>query len=369
MITRGMHMVGSYPAGTTGEAMTELLELVGPHLSTLPDGETGPRRNWIAVVIESLRDHPDLQVRREGDFSGYDRLLNFRVRRGHRLTGDSLRFGFPEAHRAARPVFDALCAAHGRDDLTFQIGMPTGLGMAMFTMGPQGPLLHRRAFTEAIAREIAQIRSDAGEDVLVQLEMPAELAFVTMAPAAARPAVAAVMARTVTDLVRRIPERTRFGLHLCMGDLRHQALFRMRDTGPFVALLNAVTARWPAGHHLELVHAPLAAGVEPPPLDPAFYARLSALRLPPGTRFVAGLLHEARTVGELRTAVTAVEDAIGHPVDLAASCGLGRRDPETARAVLRQGAQLCEAVAGPSQPPPAIDGVPPGSAGRDGARH
>jgi hypothetical protein len=111
-------------------------------------------------------------------------------------------------------------------------------------------------------------------------------------------------------------------------------------------LLNAVAARWPSGHRLELVHAPLAAGVEPPPLDPAFYARLSALRLPSDTRFVAGLLHEGRTADELRTAVAAVEDALGRPVDLAASCGLGRRDREMARTILRQGSQLC----GPGDP-------------------
>ena len=94
MINRALHMVGSYPAGTTDEAMNEMLELAGPYLSTLPDGETGGRRNWIASVMEGMRTHPDLDVRREGDFAGYDRLLNFRVRRGHRLRGDSLHFGY-----------------------------------------------------------------------------------------------------------------------------------------------------------------------------------------------------------------------------------------------------------------------------------
>jgi hypothetical protein len=341
MISRAMHMVGSYPAGTTADAMNEMLEFAGPYLTTLPDGETGDRRNWIASVMEGLRTHPDLEVRREGDFAGYDRLLNFRVRRGHRLRGDTLHFGYPETCAAARPVFEAARQAHGRSDLVFQIGLPTGLGMAMFTMGPRGPLLHRRPFAEAIAREISRIREDAGDEVLVQLEMPAELAFVAMSPAPVRAPVAAWLARTVAALVRLTPEGTRFGLHLCMGDLRHEALFRMRDTGPVVTLLNALAARWPSAHRLELVHAPLAAGVEPPSLDPAFYARLSALRLPPATRFVAGLLHEGRTADELRTAVAAVEDAIGRPVDLAASCGLGRRDRETARTILRQGAQLC----------------------------
>ena len=169
--------------------------------------------------------------------------------------------------------------------------------------------------------------------MLVQLEMRAELAFVAMSPAPIRPGVAAWLARTVAALVRLTPEGTRFGLHLCMGDLRHTALFRLRDTGPVVTLLNALAAHWPSDHRLELVHAPLAAGVESPPLDPDF---------------VAGLLHEDRTADELRTAVAAVEDALGRPVDLAASCGLGRRDREMARTILRQGAQLC----GPGVPTP-----------------
>jgi hypothetical protein len=160
--------------------------------------------------------------------------------------------------------------AHGRSDLAFQIGMPSGLGMAMFAMGPPGPLVHRRPFTDAIAREITQIRADAGDDVIVQLELPAELAFVTMTP----------------------------------GPLR----------------------------------------AAPPSLDPAFYAALAALRLPAHTRFVAGLLHEDRSADELRVVVSAVERALGRTVDLAASCGLGRRPREMARLILRQGAQLCGPV-------------------------
>lgn len=344
MTSRGLHLIGSYPADTTDDAMNEIMELAGPYLIALPDGETGDRRNWIVPIIESMRLHPDLEVRREGDWSGYDHLLSFRVRRGHRLVGDSLHFGYTDAHAAARPVFDRVREAHGRSDLAFQIGMPSGLGMAMFTMGPPGPLVHRRPFTDAIAREITQIRADAGDDVIVQLELPAELAFVTMFPGPLRVAVSAWLSRTIAALVRATPGGTRFGLHLCMGDQRHEALFQMRDTRPVVALLNAVGARWPAGYPLEFVHAPLAAGAAPPSLDPAFYAALAALRLPAHTRFVAGLLHEDRSADELRVVVSAVERALGRTVDLAASCGLGRRPREMARSILRQGAQLCGPV-------------------------
>jgi hypothetical protein len=76
MINRAMYMVGSSPAATTDEAMNEMLEPAGPYLSALPDGETGDRRNRIASVMEGMRTHTDLDVRREGDFAGYDRLLH-----------------------------------------------------------------------------------------------------------------------------------------------------------------------------------------------------------------------------------------------------------------------------------------------------
>src|SRR6201991_1875749 len=106
MINRAMHMVGSYPAGTTADAMNEMLELGGPYLATLPDGETGEPRNWMTSVMGGLGPPPDREVRREGAFAGYDRLLNFRVRLGHVLRGDSLHFGYPQTLSPPRPVFD-----------------------------------------------------------------------------------------------------------------------------------------------------------------------------------------------------------------------------------------------------------------------
>jgi len=59
---RHAHLVGSLPGATAREAMSRALDLLGPHLTSLPDGETGERRNWILSVIEGLRDHPDLDL-------------------------------------------------------------------------------------------------------------------------------------------------------------------------------------------------------------------------------------------------------------------------------------------------------------------
>jgi hypothetical protein len=148
------------------------------------------------------------------------------------------------------------------------------------------------------------------------------------------------MGRMVTNLVRRAPRGARFGVYLCLGDLGHKALCALRDTGPIVKLTNAIVRRWPEGRPLEYVHAPLVAGQDPPPLEKSFYQPLAQLRLPPEIRFVAGFLHENRSMDELRRILATIEAQIGQPVDVAASCGLGRRGAAAADVVMQQSAQL-----------------------------
>ncbi len=72
MAARHAHLVGSIPGDTPREAMQLAMTTLGPQLRSLPDGETGERRNWIISIIESLRAHPDLELAKEGDGSDYD---------------------------------------------------------------------------------------------------------------------------------------------------------------------------------------------------------------------------------------------------------------------------------------------------------
>jgi hypothetical protein len=340
-VDRKTVLVGSIPAGSGEEAMTQALREVGPHLRHLPDGETGDRDRWVVGIINSLRSHPDLEVCREGAWSDYEDQLNFTVRKGHRFTGEGLDLGHVGAYRDSRPVFERLRAEHGRPDLAFQVGIPGDFDMALFTFGLTGPFRHRRAFTDATVREIEQIHSEGGDEVLFQLEVPTELVFVAKLPAALQAAMAAWMGGVVTNLARRAPRGARFGVHLCLGDLGHKALGTLEDAGPPVRLTNAIVRRWPGDRPLEYVHAPLAAGEDPPPLGESFYRPLARLQLPAETRFVAGFLHEDRSMDELRRILAAVESQVSRPVDVAASCGLGRRGVDAAVAVMRQSAELC----------------------------
>ncbi len=106
MAVRKAHLVGSLPGPTPAAAMTTALEILGPYLRTLPDGETGDRRNWIIPIIESLREHPDLELRKPGDWSDYDKTPVLKIRKGRTLYGANLDFGHVTAVRESFPQFE-----------------------------------------------------------------------------------------------------------------------------------------------------------------------------------------------------------------------------------------------------------------------
>jgi len=338
--SRFAHLVGSTPFSSAGEAMDAALDQFPGQLRTLPDGETGERRNWILHIIESFRSHPDFVLKKDGAWTNYKDLPVFGVRRGRRLRGEGLDFGHVAAFEASYPLFVERRRDRDLDPLAYQAGIPSAFGMALFTMGPVGPFLHRRPFFDATVREIREIHQRAGDDVVFQLELPPELIFVAQMPGPLQGAMARYMARTVVAMVRHSPIGARFGLHLCLGDMNHRALGRLRDVGPLVKLSNAIVAAWPEGRSLEFIHAPLAAAVLPPATDPAFYAPLRGLRLPDETRFIAGFAHEEQSLDEQRKLLSLIESLVGRPVDIASSCGLGRRTREQARAAMERTAAL-----------------------------
>lgn len=107
--------------------------------------------------------------------------------------------------------------------------MPGDVDLATFTLGPVGALRHRRPFTEASLAEIRDVKAITGADTLFQIEVPVELVLLTKAPAPARPVLARLLAKSVTNLAAATPPRTRFGVHLCLGDMNNRAFGTMSD--------------------------------------------------------------------------------------------------------------------------------------------
>jgi hypothetical protein len=339
--TREAHLVGSLPGPTADVAMAFALDTLGPFLRSLPDGETGERRNWIISVIEGLRSHPDLELRKAGDWSDYDKTPQLKIRKGHRLYGASLDFGHVDAVSQSFPQFEAARSAAGRAELAFQQGVPGDFDLAMFTLGPLGALRHRKPFTEATLREIRDVARITGPGTLFQIEIPVELVLLAKAPAPARSGLARLLAKSVTGLAAAAPEGTQFAVHLCLGDMNNRAFGTMSDVGPLVLLSNAITRTWPVGRPLVLVHAPFAAADHPATTNPDFYAPLRKLELPPTTRFAAGFAHESQTLNDQRTIRTIIDDLLAREVVISSACGMGRRTEAAGRAVLERTAELC----------------------------
>ncbi len=335
------HLVGSLPGSTAAEAMSTALGILGPYLRTLPDGETGARRNWITSIVDGLQTHPALTMRKPGDWSDYDKVPVLRIRKGHRLYGATLDFGHAAAVRESFPQFEQARFAAAEPRLQFQQGVPGDFDLAMFTLGPAGALRHRTPFTEATLREINEVAAVTGAGTLFQVEVPAELVLLAKAPPPARPAMARLLSRSITGLAAAAPVGTRFAVHLCLGDMNNRAFGTMKDVSPLVLLANAITKSWPVGRPLDVLHAPFAAADQPATTDPSFYEPLRSLKIPESVRFAAGFAHESQAFADQVAIRSIIEERLGREVVIAAACGLGRRPDAAGLAVLERTAELC----------------------------
>jgi hypothetical protein len=327
---RRTHLVGAWPGRGPEHAMEQALSRLAPHLDRLSDGETGDRHLWCTPVIEKLRANPDVEIVRDGDWSDYEHLAQWKVRDGHTLDPANLRMHYALAFRNSYPSFRILRENHGRPDLRFQVGIVAPIDLAIYAFG-------EAAFADpsildvwqvATVRDIAAIHAEAGDDVVFQLETVVALVAIAQADDDAQPPVASPMAETMLDAVRRSPAGARFGIHLCLGDFHHTAYGAMRDVRPLVLLANAIAAGFPDDRVLEYVHAPFAAAKEPPIEAESFYEPLRELALPDDTRFIAGFLHESLDTEAHRELLARIERLAGREVDVAAACGLGRRDSD-----------------------------------------
>jgi hypothetical protein len=348
-MSRKTHLVGAWPGFSAAHAMDTAMTRLGPHLLRLSDGETGERSGWIQMLIDRSRANPDVEVSVEGAYTDYDDTIQFRVREGHRLRPEEIRLGYYHAFADSYPDFRALRERHGLPALAFQVGLPGPLDLAGNTFGFEAvqadPTLVD-AYIAATAREVAAIFTTAPTDVIFQIETVFCMVGVARAPAEAQPAVAEQMAGIIAAVAAAAPGGARFGAHLCLGDFHHKAIMQMGSARPIVLLINALARKWPQGRTLEYVHVPFAAAANPGPLDPAFYERLRELDIPAEIRLAAGFVHEHLDLDDLRRQLKLIEGNAGREVDIAATCGLGRREsPEEAWDAMDKTVALIEGTA------------------------
>lgn len=146
--------------------------------------------------------------------------------------------------------------------------------------------------------------------------------------------------RSVLGLVRLLNPEIPIGIHLCFGDLNNKALTNTKTLKKLVNFSNVLLEKWPKSHNLKYLHFPLAEADAPPELSKSYYESLKNVKMPAGVRFAAGFVHEKLNKEQHETLLVNIESVRGHQVDIACSCGLGRRDEGISDQLLETTAHL-----------------------------
>lgn len=343
-MSRKTHLVGAWPGFSGAHAMDQALDRLGPHLLRMTDGETGERSQWVLPAMDWLRANPDVELVQDGDYSSYERGTRYQVKDGRDFDPDHIELGYRRAFERSYPAFNVLRERHQQPDVSFQVGLPAPIDLAVDAFGYEAAMADpgiAQAWAAATLREVAAIRAQARNDVIFQLESVVSMVAVAQTAEAGRATVAGQMAAGLAAVAAGAPEGTRFGCHICLGDFHHRALVEMGSAAPLVALANAIVEEWPEGRRLEYIHAPFAAAEKPGSFDEDWYAPLQDLALPEAVRFVAGFIHEELELDELRRILAIIDRQAGREVDVAATCGLGRRpSPDQAWDAMEKAAAL-----------------------------
>ncbi len=348
MTTRFAHLVGSMPYDNEEAAMTIALNALGDHLHSLPDGEvgeksveypTGCRSAWTQIIMDSMEaDAENWKVKRRairnsiGVPANYTKASVLRPRKSTKEIEKYLDFKWLDYFKSSYPVYKKLKKEYGLENLQFQVGLPTGLGIAMVVLGPLYGLRYAQAFNRRMAYEASEIAKIADADDLVfQIEVPIEVIMFHMMP----PLISNIVFRSITGLIKLLEPKIPIGIHLCLGDLNNESLAKIKTLKLLVKFANKLIERLPLTHELAYMHFPLEEGNVPPVVEASFYNELKKVKLPQKTRFIAGFVHEKLSLDEHKSLLKNIEHIRGEKIEVACSCGMGRRASGAADQLLK----------------------------------
>lgn len=349
-MTHNLHLVGSIPYDTAEETFRSFGGSLGDHLTTIPDGEIGPRKHWISRVhYQILAAHPQLEVVRfpepvDGVEQQFPRNAGdswlFKVKDGI----DKVRFGDPgwrlgyardavQSYFVFRTLRDA---GELPGHLRFQVSMPSVVSALPPRIFPDPDDIDkvRSGYQDALAAELETIieKIPAG-DLAIQWDCSTEMQD-SYGAVPGYPREGAVERNTpqFRALSPLIPEDVMLGYHLCFGTLGGWPRFAPDDLSGAVEMANGFVEA--SGRRVDWLHIPVLDRS-----DDAFYAPLADLK-PNGAKVYLGAIHNMTGYADrIATARKFLPD-----FGVAAYCGMGRVPAEDLPAVLEDHVQAAQTV-------------------------
>ncbi|MEX2126629.1 MAG: hypothetical protein WD871_00090 [Xanthobacteraceae bacterium] len=350
--------MGSVPLKNAEAVLTAIAQALGDRVRRIPDGETGPRLNWIECQTRVFDEHPAFQPApnepgKDADWDWRNKSADakWKLKPWYMLRpGRSARdvefgpLGYAEAARASYEVFSRL-KQEGIIPLPcrFQVSLPTPYNVIDQRILPAQRLEVEAPYERRMLAEVDEIANAIPcSELAIQWDTAHEVQNLD----GGRPhwfdnAEQGILDRLVR-LGDRVPQEVELGYHLCYGDFMHKHFIEPKDMGLMVRLANKLSGR--VRRQIDWIHMPVPRSRT----DEAYFAPLHDLKRKPGTQLYLGLIHYADGVeGTLRRLEVAGRFADGFGV--ATECGFGRRSPAAIPSLLeihRAVADLAPAEAG-----------------------
>jgi ubiquinone/menaquinone biosynthesis C-methylase UbiE len=338
----GVHLVGSVPLATAEAVFRTVSGGLGDRLRRLPDGETGPRADWIVWQYPVLSSRPQFEVAPPAP-EFYRALPRLRVRPG--TSGEELHFeslGYAEAAFGSYGTFSVL----KRDGVVprgcrFQVSLPTPLAPISAFVALDDQAVVEGAYETAMSAELERILDRLPHDQLaLQWDTNFEFGMLEGDLPVWFPDVKGGILERLIRISRSVPSEVELGFHFCHGHDEHEARRGHKDLSRMVEIANALSAS--LDRPLNWVHVPLPREGA----DPAFLAPLRELRLNPETELYLGALHADDAEEDARGRLDAAA-AVGADFGLATPCGWGRLAPERVPDLIAAHTRLSRPVADP----------------------
>jgi ubiquinone/menaquinone biosynthesis C-methylase UbiE len=340
----GAHLVGSVPLRSSAEVFRVLSDRLGDRVRRLPDGETGPRADWIVWQYPVLSSRPQFEVA-PPDPGSYRALPRLRLR--SRAEAADLRFGslgYAEAASASYRTFGPL----KRDGVVppacrFQVCLPTPLAPVSAFVAAEDQAVVEQVYEVAMATELEQILDAIPHDQLaLQWDTNVEFGMLEGDLPVWFPDVKAGVLERLIRISRVVPREVELGFHFCLGHDEQVERHVPRDTGRMVEIANALAAT--LDRPLNWIHVPLARSRT----DAAFVAPLRDLRVHPETELYVGALHPGEAAEETLRRIEAAHE-VAPEFGLATPCGWGRLPPRVVPDLVAAHAALSRPVADPKR--------------------
>jgi hypothetical protein len=337
-------LVGSLPFHTAEEALREAAKGLRGHVAWLPDGEIGPRVDWVgmlpAVVFPSNPTLEETQAPPEHQLEQPDRdearppaedldgFWLWRIKPGQKARFDDLRYGSYaiDSYGVFRRLRDEGVIAPG---VRFQMCLPAPHSAidAFFGDNTEWEELYA-AYLQGIRGEIRKaLETIPAEDLVIQWDCAWELVDLAMAdrnyfkfwPKLSAEEKFQRHAEQLDNLWQDIPEETLLGYHWCYGTWGGWPMTAMADLDLCVRMSNEAKKR--TGRRLDYVHMPV---IRHP--DEAFFAPLDNLDVG-DTKVFLGIVHHTDGIEDFRKRRDLARKHL-QDFGIGSVCGYGRVEPE-----------------------------------------